>query len=107
VDVIQNFKAGTDKIDVTNQGAGTWSVTLASTSAATFLGDVNTALAHLPSYNNTTAALGDAIIVTVNCGTLAGTYVISDTKAQPFIDNTAKVVKLVGMTGTFTAADFI
>jgi hypothetical protein len=107
VDVIQNFKAGTDKIDVANAGAGTWSVTLASTSAATFVGDVNTALAALGLAYTGGAALGDAIIVTVNSGALAGTYVISDTTGPAFIDGTAEVVKLVGMTGTFTAADFV
>jgi hypothetical protein len=109
VDVIQKFDAGADTIKVPVVGPGTWSITLNSTTAGSFVADVNTALTTLGLPYLFAAAQGDAIILTVyNDSTTvkAGTYVIYDTTAPAFIDNTAEVFRLVDLIGSFSAADF-
>lgn len=106
VDTIIDFNlAGADTINVTNAGAGTWSVTLASTALATFVGDINGVLNSIVGYAGA-AAIGDAVIVTVSGGGLAGTYLISDTTAGLGINATAEVVKLENP-GVVTAANLI
>lgn len=107
VDTISGFAFGTDRLNVTNAGAGqdTWSVSLgAGSTAATFVADVNAALNAITGYA-AAAGLGDGILVTIASGSaLAGTYLISDTTAGAGIDTTAEIVKLTGTTGTFSAA---
>ena len=107
VDVITNFQAGgDDAIDTGNVGVGTWTVNVAGTSLAGFIGSVNTALNSIVGYAAADAQY-DAIIVNVTgSGALDGQYFIQDTTAALGIDATAVAVKLVGA-GIISAADFV
>lgn len=106
VDSIENFKvAGADTLDTgTAHAAGsTYTLNIASSSLATFAGDVNTALAGLAGY---AGAATDALVVTVGGGALAGTYLIQDLLGDGVTADDF-VVELVGNSGAILASDFV
>lgn len=122
VDVITGFKAGVDKINfaqgalsltgVTTDGTGDAVATMAAvvnnaTSVAT-IADVYTALA---AYTTLTASAADgtatvAQVYNFTTGAAAGTYLVVNDATVGFQGATDVVVKLVGLDGTLTAADF-
>lgn len=106
---IENFEAGAgaDQINVTTGGGTVYTLNLANTNVGTFLGDVNTQIAAVLGAGYTDVA-GDVIVLTVTgSGALNGTYAISDVTAGALLDGAAEVVKLVGLSGTLAAADFV
>jgi hypothetical protein len=106
VDSITDFKdSGADTLDSgTAHVAGlAYTVNLASTTLASFVGDVNAGLAALAGY---AGAATDAIVVNVTSGTMAGTYLIQDLIGDSVTADDF-VVELVGSTGVITAADFV
>jgi len=122
MDTITGFKAGTDKINfaqgalsltgVTTDGTGDAVATMAAvvtnaTSVAT-VADVYTALA---AYTTLTAsaANGTATVAQVynfTTGAAAGTYLVVNDATVGFQGATDVVIKLVGLDGTVSAADF-
>lgn len=122
VDTITGFKAGVDKINfaqgalsltgVTTDGTGDAVATMAAvvsnaTSVAT-LADVYTALA---AYTTLTAsaAAGTATVAQVYSfanGAAAGTYLVVNDATAGFQAATDVVIKLVGLEGNISAADF-
>lgn len=122
VDVVTGFKAGTDKINfaqgalsltgVTTDGAGDAVAAMAAvvsnaTSVAT-IADVYTALA---AYTTLTASAagGTATVAQVynfTTGAAAGSYLVVNDATIGFQGATDVVVKLIGLDGTLSAADF-
>lgn len=110
VDTITGFAFGTDQVDSGTTGASFFSVSLTSTTLATFAGDVTAALDANATYaaakTGATLAAGDVYMVTITGGSLAGTYLISDTVGGDGVTTDDFIVKVVGTSGVASAADF-
>ncbi len=122
MDTITGFKAGTDKINfaqgaaaltgVTTDGTGDAVAAMAAvvtnaTSVAS-VADVYTALA---AYTTLTASAADgtgtvAQVYSFTTGAAAGTYLVVNDATVGFQGATDVVIKLVGLEGTLSAADF-
>jgi hypothetical protein len=105
---IHNFEAGAglDTVTVFNGGLTVYTVNLNATTAGTFIGDLNAAIAtQAPLY---TDLAGDIVLANVTgSGALDGLYGISDTTAGGFLDGTAEVVEFVDIVGTLAPVNFV
>lgn len=112
IDTITGFAAGTDKIKV-GAAVATQAVTaqtVASADTGTLAAAITNAIAAAVTAGATNYdSVGDAVLITVSAGTAAGTYAVINAGATNSAFTAAEdiVVKLVGMTGTFTTADVI
>lgn len=106
IDTITDFVAGTDKIGLVNTGTAVTGVTVTAVTVATAgtLAAVITAIAaQVPVSAGAAANVG---LITVSAGAAAGTYVfVNDTTVAAAAIDT--MVKLVGVTGTVAATDFV
>ncbi|QFY88972.2 hypothetical protein D5125_05505 [Magnetovirga frankeli] len=106
---IENFEAGAGLDTITTSVAGplndAFIVTLASTTEANFVADVNTAVSGL-AFTTDAATDNDFVVVTVSGGAMAGTYVVIDSDGSDSVNAGDEAIMVVGMTGTLTGADF-
>ncbi|WP_336488261.1 DUF4214 domain-containing protein [Methylobacterium nigriterrae] len=102
IDTVTNFTAGSDKFVV---GTAVTGVSTTSFNGTGNLGnDITNSLTL--SGGNGFGAGNNAAVVTINGGADAGTYLVADTNGGGFNAANDLVVKLVGLTGTVTTADF-
>ncbi|MGD9947267.1 MAG: beta strand repeat-containing protein [Desulfobulbus sp.] len=106
MDTITDFVAGTDKIALVNTGAPVTSVVVTNVTVAT-AADVATLLTAIGTQVAATVGGAEQIgVVTVTAGAMAGTYLMANDLVNAAAA-TDTLIKMTGVTGTITAADFV
>jgi len=103
-DTVNGFAAGTDKIDVSVLPTA---ILQGSAYVATGTGVLATDLAAALTAGGGSFAASNAAYVTINGGSDAGTYLIVNDTTTGFQAANDAVIKMVGLTGTLSAADFV
>jgi hypothetical protein len=104
---ITDFVAGTDKIVLSYTTSALTSATVATAQTIATATDLTGVYAGITAIAASTATNASAVVVTVQAGAAAGTYLyVND--ATGAVSNTADMlINITGVSGTITAADFL